>query len=300
MAVKIQFRRGTSSEWTSANPTLSAGEFGFETDTRMFKIGNGSSAWDSLTYAASGTITGVTAGSGLTGGGIGGVVTLALDTTNLVQNAIVDAKGDIVIGTASDTVGRLGVGTDNQRLIADSAQTAGLRWASDTEQPLVDAKGDLIVGTADNTVARLGVGANNSIVVADSSQTTGVKWASNVTGLTLTNCTVDGTNKLGTVNIPVTGSEKTASYTLTTSDIGKYVQIGLGGSVIVPNSTFAQGDAVTLVNNSTTDITVTLSTTNAYVSGINTNKTSVTLRTRGIATVLFLSGTSCLVSGNVL
>jgi hypothetical protein len=41
MAIKIQARRGTAAEWTSSNPTLSAGEFGFETDTLKLKIGNG-------------------------------------------------------------------------------------------------------------------------------------------------------------------------------------------------------------------------------------------------------------------
>jgi len=51
MPTKIQVRRGTASEWTTANPTLSAGEIGFETDTNKFKIGNGSSNWNSLAYA---------------------------------------------------------------------------------------------------------------------------------------------------------------------------------------------------------------------------------------------------------
>ena len=50
MPVQIQFRRGTASEWTSANPTLSAGEVGFETDTNKFKLGTGSTAWTSLSY----------------------------------------------------------------------------------------------------------------------------------------------------------------------------------------------------------------------------------------------------------
>ena len=52
MATKIQLRRGTASQWTSANPTLSSGEVGFETDTGKFKIGNGSTAWTSLSYAS--------------------------------------------------------------------------------------------------------------------------------------------------------------------------------------------------------------------------------------------------------
>jgi hypothetical protein len=52
MATKIQLRRGTASQWTSANPTLSSGEAGFETDTGKLKIGNGSTAWNSLSYAS--------------------------------------------------------------------------------------------------------------------------------------------------------------------------------------------------------------------------------------------------------
>lgn len=47
---RIQFRRGTASEWTSANPTLAVGELGFETDTTKFKFGDGSTAWTSLAY----------------------------------------------------------------------------------------------------------------------------------------------------------------------------------------------------------------------------------------------------------
>ena len=50
MAVQIQFRNDTASAWTSANPTLSLGEFGLESDTDQFKIGDGSTAWTSLAY----------------------------------------------------------------------------------------------------------------------------------------------------------------------------------------------------------------------------------------------------------
>lgn len=128
MAVRIQFRRGTAAEWTSADPTLSAGEFGFETDTRQFKIGDGATAWSGLSYPATGTVTGVTAGTGLTGGGTGGVVTLDLDTTAVISPEIVDAKGDILVGTAADTPGILAVGTDGQILSANSTEASGLEW----------------------------------------------------------------------------------------------------------------------------------------------------------------------------
>lgn len=56
MAVKIQLRRGTSSEWTSANPILLIGEIGLETNTKKFKIGDGSTSWNSLTYATQGEV----------------------------------------------------------------------------------------------------------------------------------------------------------------------------------------------------------------------------------------------------
>ena len=48
----MQQRRGTAAQWTAANPILAAGEIGFETDTSKFKMGNGSSNWEALTYFA--------------------------------------------------------------------------------------------------------------------------------------------------------------------------------------------------------------------------------------------------------
>lgn len=51
MTTRLQQRRDTASNWTSNNPTLAAGEIGYETDTKKFKIGDGSTAWTSLAYA---------------------------------------------------------------------------------------------------------------------------------------------------------------------------------------------------------------------------------------------------------
>ena len=51
MPTQIQLRRDTAADWTSNNPTMAAGEFGWESDTNRFKIGDGSTAWTSLGYA---------------------------------------------------------------------------------------------------------------------------------------------------------------------------------------------------------------------------------------------------------
>jgi len=50
MPIQIQLRRGTETEWSTANPTLAEGELGLETDTSKFKVGDGSTAWNSLAY----------------------------------------------------------------------------------------------------------------------------------------------------------------------------------------------------------------------------------------------------------
>jgi hypothetical protein len=50
MATRMQQRRGTASQWVSANTVLTAGELGYETDTGQFKIGDGTTAWLSLPY----------------------------------------------------------------------------------------------------------------------------------------------------------------------------------------------------------------------------------------------------------
>jgi hypothetical protein len=82
MSAIIQLKRGTAAALTSANPVLAAGEVVFETDTKKMKVGDGSTAWTSLTYTATdGDVSGVTAGTGLSGGGNSGAVTLAIDST---------------------------------------------------------------------------------------------------------------------------------------------------------------------------------------------------------------------------
>jgi hypothetical protein len=66
MSKRLQFRRGLASEWTSANPVLSSGEIGFETDTNKFKIGNGTLAWSALSYFINSAAISTTLGSYVT------------------------------------------------------------------------------------------------------------------------------------------------------------------------------------------------------------------------------------------
>jgi hypothetical protein len=62
---------------------------------------------------------------------VGGVPAWATsDDANAIQNAIVDAKGDLISATAADTPARLAVGANGTVLTADSAEATGLKWAA--------------------------------------------------------------------------------------------------------------------------------------------------------------------------
>jgi len=74
---------------------------------------------------ASGDIEGVTAGTGISGGGTSGTVTI----TNSMATAI-DAKGDLVVGTGADTFSKLTVGANGTTLVADSGEATGLKYVA--------------------------------------------------------------------------------------------------------------------------------------------------------------------------
>jgi hypothetical protein len=73
---------------------------------------------------------------------------VAQDDSNAIQNAIVDAKGDLIGATAADTPARLAVGTNGQVLTADSTAATGLKWATASAGAL-----NLIVTTSFSNVA---------------------------------------------------------------------------------------------------------------------------------------------------
>ena len=118
----------------------------------------------------------------------------ALDTDLglYVPKSLIDAKGDLLVGTANDTVARKAVGANGTFLKADSAQSDGLAWstladgdipstiARDSEavlQTLADAKGDLIAASGADTWAKVAAASKDGdALTSDSSQAAGVKW----------------------------------------------------------------------------------------------------------------------------
>ena len=89
---------------------------------------------------------------------------------------------------------------------------------------------------------------------------------------------------------------QSSAYNAAASDAGKTISISSGG-VTIPASTFAEGDALTIINNSGSDQTITCSAITMYLANDTTAKTSLTLAGRGMATMYFLSGGTAYASG---
>ena len=172
VVTQIQVRRGTASQWTSTNPTLAAGEWGFESDTGKVKIGNGSTAWNSLGYTGAGDIEGVTAGTGISGGGTSGTVTVSIDTSvtadlstaqTLTNKTLTDPKINLAFDaeTASYTA-----------VLANNGQVVTMNNASaNTFSIPTNASVAFPVGTQINV---LQIGAGQTTIQAVTSGTTSV------------------------------------------------------------------------------------------------------------------------------
>ena len=155
------------------------------------------------------------------------------------------------------------------------------------------------LGGLDTNVAAAGLTVTGTTIAADGTDTNiDLTLTPQGSGVVTTAATYsDGGGKLRA--IPQSGSAKTASYILAVGDVGKFIEVGASGSITIPDATFAAGDVISIFNNTSGDITITCTITTAYIAGVDTDEAAVDLATRGICTILFISGTVCVISGNV-
>ena len=151
-----------------------------------------------------------------------------------------------------------------------------------------------IVSTGDSTATLdIQTGGTNAISINATHDVTMANGDLNVSGGSVS-------DSAGNVrSVPQSGSAKTTSYTLVIGDNGDFVQVGSGGSIVIPDAVFSAGNVVSIFNNTSGNITITCTITTAYIGGTDADKATVSLATRGLATILFISGTVCVVNGNV-
>jgi hypothetical protein len=238
MAVKIQLRRGTTSQWTN-DIVLSAGEVGVNTETKQIKVGDGSTTWGTLPYFASGTITSVTAGNGITvyttagSSASSGAISVAVDTTYVMARNIIDTKGDLIVGSANDTPSILPVSaTANHVLLVDSTTATGVKWGA------VPTLNQNTTGTAATVTTSAQPAITSAVNLASVGTITSGTWSSSfgaVSGANLT--TLTGANITGTVPAAAMPS---VMYTTDGSASTKKITIQNGGSV--PTTNLRNGD----------------------------------------------------------
>jgi sugar lactone lactonase YvrE len=218
-----------------------------------------------------------------------------------------------VVGSTNDSVFQYSTGDSNIDLTAKTIDINGTTnvigpinfqdpavfAVNNTERMRIDSSGNVLVGGTAARATTLGAAHLDLFngTAPAGTLTNGVSLYSSSGDFNFMDAAGNG-YKVGFRNIPPVGT-KTGSYTLATSDVGEYVQVGSGGSITIPNATFAEGDVVSIFNNTSGNITITCTITTAYIAGTDSDKASVTLATRGIASVLFISGTVCVITGNV-
>jgi len=157
MAIQIQYRRGTASQWTSVNPTLADGEPGYETDTGKFKVGTGTAAWNSLPYSS-----GIQGNQGVQGiQGLQGVQglqgTQGLKGNQGVQGPLPSGltPAGVLFGNASGQTATTAAGTAGQLLMSyGDISNGGPEWVSfQLKEQAVVATTTYLTGTySSNTI----------------------------------------------------------------------------------------------------------------------------------------------------
>jgi hypothetical protein len=134
-------------------------------DTNALEFFNGASYQP---VSNPGDITSVTAGTGLTGGGTEGDVTLDVDLSAITP---VTTQGDLVIGDVSGDEARLPIGTTGQILQSDGT-TLSYVTPDSSPDDLITTQGDLIIGDASANAARIGIGAVDTVLTSNGTTAT--------------------------------------------------------------------------------------------------------------------------------
>jgi hypothetical protein len=119
-----------------------------------------------------------------------------------IQPTLLTTKGDIIVATGNATLVRQGVGTNNQVLMADSAQADGVKWANEATATLTTT-GDTLYASAANTPARLAIGSTGQVMTVAGGVPTWATAAGGGTSWTLLNS--GGTALTGATTITVSG-----------------------------------------------------------------------------------------------
>jgi len=303
MAVQIQTRNGTAAQWTSANPTLMVGEIGAETDTGRFKIGNGSTAWNSLTYAASAKWQGAYSA------GTAYVVNDVVSYNNSSYICILNSTGNLPTNATYWSLlalaGTNGTnGTNGTSFIWQGAYNGATAYVANDVVSYNNSTYICILASTGNlptnaTYWSLMALAGAGDVVGPASSTDSVLAVyDGTTGKLLKNSTM-AISSVGYINAPQ-NSQSGSTYTLVLGDAGDHVYFtgGSTATLTVPTNSsvaFPTGTTILVVNNNSGNLTISgAGVTFQLANGTTGNRT---VATKGMASLLKVATDTWWVTG---
>jgi len=279
MAIQIQLRRGTASQWTAANTLLAQGEIGLETDTSKLKLGDGSTLWNSLSYFSAGSgVTAVTATSPVvSSGGLTPVISMPAATTS-VNGYLTSTDWNTFNGKGSGTVTSVAATAGTGISVSGSPITT-----SGTLTITNSAPDQTVVLTAGTGISTSGTYPNFTITNSSPDQTvaltagTGISTSGTYPNFTVTNSAPDQTVALtqaGTTTI--TGTYP--NFTISSADQFQGTVTSVTGTAPVVSS-----------GGATPAISMAAATTS--VSGYLTSTDWTTFNNKGSGTVTSVAAT---------
>lgn len=290
MSTRMQQRRGTAEQWTNVNPTLAEGEFGWESDTNKFKIGDGVNDWSTLAYFVD---TDGVAGSlgdyvelallGVSDGvatlDSNGTLTITELPASVATTTYVDTAVSNLVDTAPDALNTL---NELAAALNDDASFAT------TVTNSLATKQDIVSGVSDTEIGYLdGVTSSIQTQIDGKANTSHTHAISDVTDLQ--------TNLDSKALLTPPVNAKTGAYTLTADDRGEVITANGTFTITVPGNVFSAGDRVDFVNIGTGVITFSGSSLTLY-----SKESAVTIDTQySAATILFGSATEAYLIGAI-
>lgn len=210
-------------------------------------------------------------------------VNAARDTR--IEKSVVDAKGDIIVGTANDTYDNLPVGTDGQVLTADSTQTMGVKWATVSGGSGLT---DIVNDTTPQLGGNLDVNGNDIVSVSNGD----IEITPNGTGKT----------RITNIEAPLPLNNQTGTtYAPVLADADKFITLSNTSAITVTipaNSSvaFPVGTKLNFCQLNTGQVTITITTDTLSKDSGLTNK----LKTQyAVATALKITSTQWVLFGNL-
>jgi hypothetical protein len=185
------------------------------------------------------------------------IAALVTADTTVVSKTIVDAKGDLIVGSAADTVVKLTAGSAGYILSTDTGETSGLKWIAPPQSATTSVVG--IVQLSDSTSTTSSILAATPTAVKAAYDKASTAASTSVAGIVQLSDSTSTTSSVlaatptavSTLKQTVDSSTKTANYTLDPTDAGKIIIMNVSSStsiITIPlETTFPAGARVDIL-----------------------------------------------------